>query len=52
MANSDFTKFMIARDFKQLLETNSFLNISVGDIASTVKSAGTPFTITSGISTM
>ena len=33
MSNSDFTKFMIARGFKQLLETNSFLNISVGDIA-------------------
>lgn len=33
MANSDFTKFMIARGLKQLLETNSFLDISVGDIA-------------------
>ena len=33
MSNSDFTKFMIARGFKQLLETNSFLDISVGDIA-------------------
>lgn len=33
MSNSDFTKFMIARGLKQLLETNSFLDISVGDIA-------------------
>ena len=33
MSNSDFTKFMIARGLKQLLETKSFLDISVGDIA-------------------
>lgn len=33
MSNSDFTKFMIARGLKQLLETKSFLDISVADIA-------------------
>lgn len=33
MANSDLTKFMIARSLKQLLETKSFTEISVGDIA-------------------
>lgn len=33
MSNSDFTKFMIARGLKQLLETNAFTEITVGDIA-------------------
>ena len=33
MSNSDFTKFMIARGLKQLLETKSFTDVTVGDIA-------------------
>ena len=33
MANSDFTKFMIARGLKQLLETRAFTDVTVGDIA-------------------
>lgn len=33
MANSELTKHMIARSLKQLLETKSFTEISVGDIA-------------------
>ena len=33
MSNSDFTKFMIARGRKQLLETKSFTDITIGDIA-------------------
>lgn len=33
MSNSDFTKFMIARGLKQLLEGRSFTDITVGDIA-------------------
>ena len=33
MSNSDFTKFMIARELKQLLETKSFTDITIGDIA-------------------
>ena len=33
MSNSDFTKFMIARGLKQLLEMKSFTDITVGDIA-------------------
>lgn len=32
MSNSDFTKFMIARGLKQLLETKSFTDITIGDI--------------------
>lgn len=33
MANSELTKLMIAKSLKQLLETKSFTEISVGDIA-------------------
>ena len=33
MSNSDFTKFMIARGLKRLLETKSFTDVTVGDIA-------------------
>lgn len=33
MSNSDFTKFMIARGLKQLLETKSFTDLTVGDVA-------------------
>ena len=33
MSNSDFTKFMIARGLKQLLEMKSFTDVTVGDIA-------------------
>lgn len=33
MSNSDFTKYMIARGLKQLLEDKSFTDISVSDIA-------------------
>lgn len=33
MSTSDFTKFMIARGFKQLLEEKSFTDITVGDLA-------------------
>ena len=33
MSNSDFTKFMIAKGLKQLLEMKSFTDITVGDIA-------------------
>lgn len=33
MSNSDFTKFMIARGMKQLLETKSFTEISVGELS-------------------
>lgn len=33
MSNSDFTKFGIARELKQLEERTSFVDISVGDIA-------------------
>lgn len=33
MANSDFTKFMIARGMKELLETRPFTELTVGDVA-------------------
>lgn len=33
MSTSDFTKFMIARGFKQLLEEKSFTDITVGELA-------------------
>lgn len=33
MSNSDFTKFMIARGLKQLLEATSFTDVTVRDIA-------------------
>lgn len=33
MSNADFTKYMIARGLKQLLETRSFTDVSVSDIA-------------------
>lgn len=33
MSNSDFTKYMIARGLKQLLEDRAFTDISVSDIA-------------------
>ena len=33
MSTSEFTKYMIAKGVKQLLETKDFEQISVGDIA-------------------
>lgn len=45
MSTSEFTKYMIAKGVKQLLETKDFEQISEGTLQGSARSAATPFTI-------